>query len=263
MNAPCWRSVPPKLPTDIDWRHWVERWDRMQERHLVRRAERIRLLVNVVRDTVSPLSRVVDLGCGTGSLMQPFLEAFPQAEVVGVDFDPVLLPLAQERLRSYGARARLVLADLRNDSWRMQVPDSVDAVVSATALHWLTESELAALYRQLSRVLRPGGIFLNADHVGSRHPQVQALWESSREEMRRAEAPAVGEDWDGFWEAYAQALGLSGQRRATERVLGGWDGGVEKGLPLEWHFAQLRASGFSHLECFWRCDCDAIYGGFG
>jgi SAM-dependent methyltransferase len=142
------------------------------------------------------------------------------------------------------------------------VPAGVDAVISATALHWLTEIQLAALYRQLPAVLRPGGVFLNADHVGSRHPQVQAYWERNRDEMRRAEGGTEGEDWEGFWEAYTQALGLSGRRRVTERVLGGWDGGVEEGLPLEWHLAQLKTNGFDHTECFWRCDCDAIYGGF-
>jgi trans-aconitate methyltransferase len=255
-------AKPLQLPSDIQWQHWVERWDRMQERYLVRRVERIKLLVSLVRESVSPVKRVLDLGCGTGSLMQPFLEAFPEVEIYGIDFDPVLLPLAQQRLHPYGARSQLILADLRSESWRAQLPASVDAVISATALHWLTEVQLADLYRQLSGLLRPGGFFVNADHIASRQPQVQKFWEQSRKEMRRAEAKHDGEDWEGFWEAYAQALGLSGQRRITERVLGGWGGGVEEGLPLEWHFVELMASGFSHPECFWRCDCDAIYGAF-
>jgi SAM-dependent methyltransferase len=253
---------PLLLPDGIRWQDWVERWDRMQERYLVRRAERIELLVSLVHGTVSPVRRVLDLGCGTGSLMQAFLDGFLSAEVYGIDFDPVLLPLAEERLRPYGSRSRLVLADLRSEVWRAQLPDAFDAVISATALHWLTEVELAGLYRQLASLLRPGGLFVNADHVASRQPDVQKIWEQSREEMRRAEAKQGGEDWDGFWEAYAQALGLSGRRRVTERVLGGWDGGVEEGLPLEWHFCALTDSGFSHPECFWRCNCDAIYGAF-
>ena len=234
----------------------------MQERYVVRRAERIELLVHLVGGVVSPVQRVLDLGCGTGSLMQPFLDAFPDAEVYGIDFDPVLLPLAQERLRPYGVRARLMLGDLRSENWLAQLPGSVDAVISATALHWLTVVELASLYRQLASLVRPGGLFLNADHVASRQSEVQRIWQQNREETRRAEAKQDGEDWEGFWEAYAQALGLSGQRRIAERVLGGWDGGVEEGLPLEWHFTELKASGFSHPECFWRCDCDAIYGAF-
>jgi SAM-dependent methyltransferase len=253
---------PLHLPDDIEWRQWVERWDKMQERYLVRRVERIELLVRLSRGAVSPFKRVLDLGCGTGSLMQAFLDAFPDVEVYGIDFDPVLLPLAKERLRPYGARAGLILADLRSKSWPAQLPGSVDVAVSATALHWFTEVELAGLYRQLAVLVRLGGLFLNADHVASRQPDVQRMWEQSREEMWRVEAKQEGEDWEGFWEAYTQALGLSGQRRITERVLGGWDGGVEEGMPLEWHFTELRASGFSHAECFWRCDCDAIYGAF-
>jgi len=251
-----------QLPHNIQWQDWVERWDRMQERYLVRRAERVQLLVRLVRETVSPVKRVLDLGCGTATLMQAFLDAFPEAEACGVDFDPVLLPLAQQRLRSYGARSRLILTDLRSESWRAQLPERFDAVISATALHWLTEVQLASLYRQLAGLLRPGGLFINADHVASRQPQVQKFWEQSREAMRRVEAKPDGEDWEGFWEAYAQALGLSGGRRIAERVLGGWKGGVEEGMPLEWHFAELKASGFSHPECFWRCDGDAIYGAF-
>lgn len=255
-------TSPLKLPADIDWRHWVERWDRMQERYLVRRAERVALIVGLIQETVDPVSHVLDLGCGTGTLMEPMLQTFPAAEIHGIDFDPVLLPLAQERLRSHGARAHLHLTDLRAEGWPEQLPGSFDAVVSATALHWFTEAELAGLYRQLTRVLRPGGLFLNADHVGSRQPKVQAFWERNRDVMRRNEGKHNGEDWDRFWEAYARALGLAGQRRITERVLGGWAGGVEEGLPLEWHVNQLKANGFTHIDCFWRCDCDAIYGGF-
>jgi trans-aconitate methyltransferase len=255
-------TKPLDLPHNIQWQQWVERWDRMQERYLVRRDERIKLLVRLVREAVSPVSRVLDLGCGTGSLMQPFLDAFPEAEIYGIDFDPVLLPLAQQRLRSYGARSRLILADMRSQDWQAKLPKIFDAVISATALHWLTEVQLASLYRQISGLLRPGGLIVNADHVASRQPQVQKLWEHHRTEMQRTEMKQDGEDWEGFWEAYAQTLGLSGGRRITDRVLGGWEGGVEEGLPLEWHFAELKASGFSHPECFWRCDCDAIYGAF-
>jgi SAM-dependent methyltransferase len=253
---------PLKFPSGIDWRHWVERWDRMQERYLVRRAERLNLVVNLVRETVTPVNRVLDLGCGTGSLMDLILKTFPDAEVYGIDFDPALLPLAEERLRSCGARARLILADLRTENWRDRLPTPLDAVISATALHWLTEAQLAVLYHQLSQMLRPGGIFLNADHAASRHPNVQTFWEKSRDDMRRSEGKDSGEDWDSFWDAYTQALGLSEKRRVTERVLGGWDGGIEEGLPLEWHLAQLKRNGFVHADCFWRCDCDAIYGGF-
>jgi hypothetical protein len=45
--------------------------------------ERIELLVRLVREVVSPVKRVLDFGCGTESLMKPFLDRFPDAEIYG------------------------------------------------------------------------------------------------------------------------------------------------------------------------------------
>jgi hypothetical protein len=56
------------------------------------------------------------------------------------------------------------------------------------------------------------------------------------------------------------ALGLD-TTQIYQRVLGGWKGGVEDGMPLEWHFDKLKDAGFESVDCFWLYDCDAIYGG--
>ena len=241
------------LPEGFDWQHWADRWERMQGRYLVRRAERFETVVRTVRDTVAPVSCIVDLGCGPGSLMLPLLEAFPRAEAWGIDFDPAMLLLAGERLSHLGGRVHLVQADLSTSSWEGDLPPAVDAVVSATALHWLAQDRLATLYRQVARRLRPGGMFLNADHVGSDDPAIQKGREQRRARMRAGVAEAG--DWDGFWGAYLRALG------AAPREVGGWESGVEAGMPLTWHLDVLRACGFRAVDCFWRCDCDAIYGG--
>lgn len=244
----------------LDWRPWVDRWDRMQRHYLVRRDERIETLVRLVRTSQRPDARILDLGCGTGSLMHAFLEALPECRVVGVDFDPTLLPLAEARLAPFAGRWQVVLADLRGPSWPEAVGGPVDAVVSATALHWLRPDALARLYRQLAGMLRPGGILLNADHVASAHPPVQDAWERHRTEMRQQEDAGDAEDWASFWTAYTAALGLDAPE-VHQRVLGGWEGGIEQGMPLAWHIDQLRAAGFTAVDCFWRCDADAIYGG--
>jgi SAM-dependent methyltransferase len=292
------------LPPGFDWQHWVARYDRMQARYLVHRAERFALLVRMVRALGGPSARVVELGCGPGGLMEALLDAMPGAQVWGVDFDPTALLLARARLARHGERARVALADLRSPTWGEGLPAEVDAVISATALHWLQPAPLAALYRQVVVLLSPGGLFLNADHVGSDCGALQEEWERHREEMRavqrpfstrggtglrtetaqagtmngesasaRADSsesecgvsesgePACADDWDGFWAAYTAALGLEGAEDSTRRVLGGWDGGVEQGLPLAWHLDALREAGFGAVDCFWRCDCDAIYGG--
>jgi SAM-dependent methyltransferase len=251
-----------QLPDGFQWHDWIKRWDKMQERYIVRRSERIELLAHLISASKRPVEQVLDLGCGTGSLMQPILDKYPDAEVYGIDFDPLLLPLAQERLRSYGNRVSIILADLRSSDWQKHLPGSVDAVISATALHWLTAKQLSDLYHQLSKVIRPGGLFLNADHVSSQNPAIQRFWEQGKEQELRLKSNQDDDDWDSFWVKYTKALGLTGLCQAHKRVLGGWEGGIEEGLPLEWHFSELIASGFTHPECFWRCDCDAIYGAF-
>jgi ubiquinone/menaquinone biosynthesis C-methylase UbiE len=243
----------------IDWQEWVRRWDRMQERYVVARTERFELVAGLVRDTQEAGGAVIDLGCGTGSLSCVVAEHCPSATITGLDMDPTLLQLARARTSHLGGRVSLVQADLRRGDWVARVPRPACAVVSATALHWLSEEHLSALYARISEVLRPGGLFLNADHVSSDSPVIQASWEAQRARTREAETPRDSEDWEGFWKSYLDALGPEAAAD-REAILGEWEG-VEEGLPLGWHIHALRQSGFEAVDCFWRCGCDAIYGG--
>jgi ubiquinone/menaquinone biosynthesis C-methylase UbiE len=249
-----------RWPEHLDWRHWANRFDRMQERYLVDRDERFRIVTRIARAVRPEPRRVLDLGCGIGSLSLVALQSIPECEIVGVDIDASMLALAEARLACFGPRARLVKADLRGEDWLDDVGGRFDAAVSATALHWLSAAHLASLYRRLPGVLSPGGVFLNADHVGSDCPAVQESWQAHREIARRAEPVGQQSDtWPEFWQAYAAALGLDANT-VGGRTVSPWEG-VEEGMPLSWHFDRLREAGFGSVDCFWRADCDAIYGG--
>jgi trans-aconitate methyltransferase len=248
-----------ELPEGFDWQSWVSRWEKMQGRYLVKRNERFDIIVQMIRDTQDNVTSIIDLGCGPGSVMLRLLQAFPEAHVTGIDMDPTILPLARKRLGDFRNRAHFVQADLRDCILMDIVPHPVDAVVSATAFHWLNEQQIKDLYEQISTVLRPGGIFLNADHAASTSSLIQKSWETNREEMRKKERDPDAEEWDTFMDSYLGELGPDA-RDVRERALGSIEG-IEEGLPLVWHFDQLRACGFSFVDCFWRCDCDAIYGG--
>ena len=50
--------------------------------------ERFELMVRLIADTQGSVLRVLDLGCGTGSLMLRVLEEFLDARVCGIDYDP-------------------------------------------------------------------------------------------------------------------------------------------------------------------------------
>ena len=245
-------------PDEFDWRHWVERWERMQDRYLVMRRERFEMMIRLIEGSQGSINRILDLGCGPGSLMVPLLEAFPATHLVGIDLDPTILQLARKRLAQYGNRARIVQADLRDPCWLDRVPGPFNAIVSATSLHWFNPKQLELLYLQLPDALAPGGIFLNADHVISECGPLQETWEKRREEMLAPYRLPDVDDWCSFWDAYLDELG-GDAREIRARALGAWESS-DKGLPLAWHLDQLNNAAFNIVDCFWRRDCDAIYG---
>ena len=247
------------FPAGFDWQVWISRWDKMQERYIAKRTERFKIITQLIKETQHSVNRIVDLGCGTGSLMSEMLKAFPKAKITGIDFDPTLLPLAQERFAKFGDRAMLLLEDLRLDNWIQHFPEPVDAIVSATALHWFERDELADLYVKISKILHTGGVFLNADHCGSTNKKIQQVWEKNREKIL-SQQKNTGQEWEVFWKEYMATLGFE-NLEVHQRVLNSWKGGVEESMPLNWHFEKLNAAGFIDIDCFWRSDCDAIYGG--
>lgn len=248
-----------RLPKDFDWKPWIKRWDRMQERYLVKRTQRFDLIVQIVAATQTEIKTIVDLGCGTGSLTAHLLDAFPEAQVIGIEVDPTLLALAARRTAHFGERVRLLHRDLRKATWTKGL-NAASAVVSATALHWLTESQLQRVYQQITPILKAGGIFLNADHVRSDCRPLQRFWEQRRQELRKQKWDPRADDWDTFFKEFLDVLGEDA-RMLRDLAVGPWEGN-DDGYPLAWHVEHLHAAGFRQVECFWRIDCDAIYGGF-
>lgn len=98
--------------------------------------------------------RVLDVGCGTGSLEVAVARLEPGVELVGLDPDPAALERAQRKARRAGAAASFD----RGFAGALPYPDgSFDRVVSSFMFHHLPGPEKGALLREARRVLRPGG----------------------------------------------------------------------------------------------------------
>ena len=142
-------------------RDWIERWDRQQEVYLPDREERFTALVDAVEASAGrPDPLVLDLGCGPGSLAVRLLARLPGASVVAVDADPVTLALGRAAYADRPA-LRFLSIDLRAADWAsrlgLEPGRPVDAVVSTTALHWLSAAELRDLYATLAACCGPAG----------------------------------------------------------------------------------------------------------
>lgn len=234
---------------------WVQRWDKQQENNIPDREERFRVVIDVVGAVVDTgPANVVDLGCGPGSLSARLAAALPEVNVVGVDADPLLLGLG---VANTGPRVRLVEADLGDPSWpeRTGLTGRWDAAVSSTALHWLDPDTLAALYRTLAERLRPGGVFVNADHMA---PGTSTL-DTIAEAVRNARVTRAGthrhERWAQWWHALGEdselAPLLDGRKAAPIEH-------TENELTVVAHAELLRASGFAEAAPVWQFGDDHV-----
>ncbi|HTT15120.1 MAG TPA: class I SAM-dependent methyltransferase [Thermoplasmata archaeon] len=102
--------------------------------------------------------RILELGVGTGTLTAQLLDEFPHAELTGIDVSPQMIARARAKLRPHRERVTLVTGDLGDFEER-----PYDAVVSALAIHHLTDAEKWRLFRRIHRVLPRGGYFGDAD----------------------------------------------------------------------------------------------------
>ncbi|MFJ6936746.1 class I SAM-dependent methyltransferase [Streptomyces sp. NPDC101132] len=243
--------------TGTDWQAWQESWDRQQEWYMPDREERFRVMLDMVEALVGPAPRILDLACGTGSITDRALKRFPDAVSTGVDLDPALLAIAEGHFAG-DPRVTFVTADLKDPDWAARLPyDSYDAVLTATALHWLHSEPLAALYRRLAPLVREGGVFMNADHMKDEGtPRINAAERAHRHAgMERARA-AGALDWADWWALAAKDPVLAGPTARRFEIYGEHADGDTPSA--EWHVRTLREAGFAEARTVWRSPSDAL-----
>jgi ubiquinone/menaquinone biosynthesis C-methylase UbiE len=107
-----------------------------------------------------PGFRVLDLGCGTGTLALMAKRDEPGAVVVALDGDPAAVELARKKIAREGARVELHLGFAQ----QLPYPDRCfDRVLSTLLLHHLTRQGKTAALREVARVLAPAGELHLAD----------------------------------------------------------------------------------------------------
>ena len=120
---------------------WLMPEDRFK-RDLIRQAE------------IRPGHRVLDLGCGTGTLTILAKQAHPDSEVAGLDGDPKVLEIARAKARKAG----IEIAFQEGMAFQLPYPDgSFDRVLCSLVLHHLTTENKQRTLKEVHRVLRANG----------------------------------------------------------------------------------------------------------
>ncbi|WP_030209799.1 trans-aconitate 2-methyltransferase [Streptomyces sp. NRRL S-87] len=240
-----------------DWQAWQDSWDRQQEWYMPDREERFRVMLDMVEALAGTAPRVLDLACGTGSITDRLLKRFPEAVSTGVDLDPALLTIARGHFAG-DPRATFVTADLKDPEWVTRLPyASYDAVLTATALHWLHSGPLTTLYGQLVPLLRTGGVFMNADHmIDESTPRINAAERAHRHAVMERARGAGALDWADWWALAAQDPALAEPTARRYEIYGEHADGDAPSA--EWHARTLLEAGFAEARPVWRSPSDAL-----
>lgn len=167
----------------------------------------------VVLEQIPPdVRRILDLGTGDGRLLALILSVRPGASGVALDGSAPMLEAAAARFAGNNS-VEVVAHDMTRP-----LPDlgTFDAVVSSFAIHHLEHERKLRLYSEIFRILQPGGVFCNLEHVSSPTPELHARWRRS--------------------------LGIDGEQEdSSNRCL-------DVQTQLDW----LREIGFADVDCYWK-----------
>jgi demethylmenaquinone methyltransferase/2-methoxy-6-polyprenyl-1,4-benzoquinol methylase len=104
--------------------------------------------------TINSETRILDLCCGSGQATQVLLQYSPQ--VTGLDASPLSLARARHNV----PQAEYV------EGWAEKMPfgnQEFDLVHSSAAMHEMMLEQRQEIFREVYRVLKPGGIFTMVD----------------------------------------------------------------------------------------------------
>jgi tRNA (cmo5U34)-methyltransferase len=170
-----------------------------------------------------PVARVLDVGAGTGLLSAAVAAAHPDARFELLDGSPEMLAEARERLGE-------LVVGVHVQDMAAGLPDGpFDAVVSALAIHHLEDVEKRVLFGRVHEVLRPGGVFVNAEQVLGPTPELAERYVQTWQRLCRELAATEAE------------LAAANERRRHDRC-------ADVESQLQW----LRAAGFPTADVLYK-----------
>jgi len=160
-----------------------------------------------------------------------------------------MLEAARSNLAPFGERCRFAAADLSSSKWLTDVGDDgpFDAVVSGYAIHHLADERKRALYGEVFDLLRPGGAFVNSEHVRSPSERLEGLFNELL--------------IDSFFE-YGKSRGSGMTREQVAREYVNRDDRETNLLaPVEEQCGWLRERGYEDVDCYFKLFELAVFGG--
>lgn len=123
----------------------------------------------IIQNFVKPDMDILDIGCGTGSLLID--AAMAGVDATGVDISEGMLAVAQKRIADIGLKDRITIHNagvVEIDS--LFAENSFDLIVSTLVFSELYAEERALALHQIKKLLKPDGTFVIAVEVQPQKP---------------------------------------------------------------------------------------------
>lgn len=193
-------------------------------------------------------SVILDLGCGDGILGRYLMERFPNAAGIFADFSAPMLEAAKAATTDL-SKATVVKTDFSEASWLDTVKGygPFDVVVSGFAIHHQPDGRKREIYREIFRGLKPGGVFLNLEHVASLTLAGERLFDEFF--------------IDHLYQFHCHTSPEKSRQEVADTYYRRPDKQENILAPVEAQCDWLRQIGYADVDCFYKTFELAIFGG--
>ncbi|MBN3880302.1 MULTISPECIES: class I SAM-dependent methyltransferase [unclassified Nostoc] len=191
--------------------------------------------VEIIPDDYTAPLKVLDLGAGTGLYSGMVQSVFPNAEFTLLDLAPEMLEKAKLRFSKMSKSPKILIGDYIETD----LGDSYNLIISALSIHHLSDIDKELLYQRIYDVLNPGGIFINADQVLGKTPDLEQLYRQ-------------------HWLDSVRAKNISEEdlKAAQKRME------YDRMATLDIQLSCLEAAGFQNVDCWYKNFSFAVFGGY-
>jgi tRNA (cmo5U34)-methyltransferase len=195
--------------------------------------ESIEALVNSIPFEETKAIKVLDLGCGTGTVTKYIKDIYENATITALDLSPKMIGIAKKKLREYKKIDFLV-----GDFFVFDFKKGYDVVVSSLAIHHIDAKGKKTLYQRIHDILNDGGVFYNNDRIIGANEDIERL-----NNLQFLENLKNHYDEEKIKEIYESADENDSPSQLFEQ--------------LKW----LEEIGFKNIDVVWKYYGQGVYGG--
>jgi SAM-dependent methyltransferase len=156
----------------------VKKYDYHQSLIVEQKEEMLSNIVRIVNYFYQARSmdnpKVLDVGCGPGTLSTRILERIPDSLVFGIDSSEEMIDAANKNLsvnRFFGYVGNFNT----NEFWLPEIDITYDFIVSSIALHYLSDERREPFFREVYNHLGIGGVFVASIGVRSEVSEIAQM----------------------------------------------------------------------------------------